>query len=117
MDMESAVKQESGEKGDGSDNQVIEENDDIGATGGASADSNQQDMEKEDKNTPDDARDMAKESLKQLGDSLKEFHRRRQEIKESSIEEKQEVLINQQMKGLMNSSMLTAIMQILTRKR
>lgn len=90
MDMESAVKQESGEKGDGSDNQVIEENDDIGATGGASADSNQQDMEKEDKNTPDDARDMAKESLKQLGDSLKEFHRRRQEIKESSIEEKQD---------------------------
>lgn len=89
MDMESAVKQESGEKGDGSDNQVIEENDDIGATGGASADSNQEDTEK-DNETPDDARDMAKESLKQLGDSLKEFHRRRQEIKESSIEEKLE---------------------------
>jgi len=89
MDMESAVKQESGEKGDGSDNQVIEENDDIGATGGASADSKQEDSEK-DNETPDNARDMAKESLKQLGDSLKEFHRRRQEIKESSIEEKQE---------------------------
>lgn len=91
MDMESAVKQESGEKGEGDDNQVIEENDDIGATGGAATDSQQQNMEKEEENTnQDDAREMAKESLKQLGDSLKEFHRRRQEIKETSSEDKQE---------------------------
>lgn len=35
------------------------------------------------------SRQEAKESLKQLGDSLKEFHRRHQEIKESSNPEKE----------------------------
>lgn len=85
MDVETSVKQESGEKGDGADNQVVDENDDIGATGGASSDA-QQDMEKkeEEEKNNEDARDMARESLKQLGDSLKEFHRRRQEIQEAS---------------------------------
>ncbi|CAK7897218.1 midasin [[Candida] anglica] len=90
MDVESAVKQESGEKGEGSDNQAMEENTDVGATGGASSDP-QQDMDKnEEKNNDDDARDMARESLKQLGDSLKEFHRRRQEIQEASTREEEE---------------------------
>lgn len=81
MDAETAVKQESGDRGEGDDNQVAEENEDVGATGGASSDA-QQDMEKED--TREEARDTARESLKQLGDSMKEFHRRRQEIKEAA---------------------------------
>ncbi|ABN66318.2 large protein with a conserved N-terminal domain, a central AAA ATPase domain composed of 6 tandem AAA protomers, and a C-terminal M-domain midas sequence motif-containing protein [Scheffersomyces stipitis CBS 6054] len=90
IDAESAVKQEAGDKGEGADNQVSEENDNIGSTGNASSDPNQQDKE-EDNSVKDDARDMAKESLKQLGDTLKEFHRRRQEIKEAAKEEKEKV--------------------------
>ncbi|ODV67088.1 midasin [Hyphopichia burtonii NRRL Y-1933] len=88
FDQDAAVQTESGEKGEGADNQVSEENDDIGATGGASM--NDQQKETEDLTTQDDARDLAKESLKELGDSLKEFHRRHQEIKEAAQEEKEE---------------------------
>jgi midasin len=87
--MESAVKQEVGEKGEGADNQVMEENEDIGATGGASADPQQQ--EQSDNTNQDESRDEARESMKQLGDSLKEFHRRRQEIKEAKLEQEEKV--------------------------
>lgn len=90
VDMDSATKTEAGEKGDGSDNQVIEEQDDIGASGGASSDLKQEEDSKDEAPNEDSARDEMKESLKQLGDSLKEFHRRRQEIKESSQQEKKE---------------------------
>lgn len=90
MDAETAVKQESGQQGDGADNQVTEDNKDLGSTGGASSNL-QQDMDKnEDQNDNEEARDMARESLKQLGDSLKEFHRRRQEIQESSTREEED---------------------------
>lgn len=85
--MESAVKQEVGEKGEGADNQVMEENDDIGATGGASADPQQQDQNES--SNQDEARDEARESMKQLGDSMKEFHRRRQEINEAKLEKEE----------------------------
>lgn len=81
MDMDLATKQEAGEKGEGADNQVIEENQDLGAVGGASSETQQQEEETV-KN--EEARDQAQESLKQLGDLLKEFHRRREEIKEAS---------------------------------
>lgn len=90
VDMDSATKTEAGEKGDGSDNQVIEEQDDIGASGGASSDMKQEEDSKDEAPNEDSARDEMKESLKQLGDSLKEFHRRRQEIKESSQQDKKE---------------------------
>lgn len=91
VDMDSAVKQESGEKGEGADNQVIEENEDIGASGTASAEQQQQEkQEKQEDSVQDDAREKANESLKQLGDSLKEFHRRRQEILESKQAEEDE---------------------------
>ncbi|KAK6456713.1 uncharacterized protein RJT20DRAFT_126757 [Scheffersomyces xylosifermentans] len=91
IDTESAVKQESGDKGEGADNQVADDKDDIGATGNASTDPNQKDKEENEENSAqDDAREMAKESLKQLGDTLKEFHRRRQEIQESVKEEKEQ---------------------------
>ncbi|KAG7192420.1 uncharacterized protein KQ657_001821 [Scheffersomyces spartinae] len=85
---ESSVQQQAGERDEGADEQVGDENEDIGGIGGAS-DNKQQDTE-EDESHKDSARDMAKESLKQLGDSLKEFHRRRQEIKEASTRDEEE---------------------------
>lgn len=95
VDMDSAVKQESGEKGEGADNQVMEENNDIGASGTAASMDQQENQQKseeeeEDKSVQDDAREKANESLKQLGDSLKEFHRRRQEILDVIKQEQQE---------------------------
>lgn len=88
VDVESAVKQESGERGEGADNQVVDEQDDMGASGAAS---NQQDQDQEKSEAPqqDEANDMARESIKELGDALKEFHRRHQEIKEASKTEEQ----------------------------
>lgn len=86
VDIESAVKQKAGEKGEGSDNQIGEEKEDIGASGGAPTTSQSQDPEqqKQEDAPQDDANDIAKESIKELGDALKEFHRRHQEIKEVS---------------------------------
>ncbi|KAF6070010.1 hypothetical protein FOB64_002707 [Candida albicans] len=82
VDMDSAVKQESGEKGEGT------------ATTMDQQQQQQKSEEEEDKSVQDDAREKANESLKQLGDSLKEFHRRRQEImdviKQEQPEEKEE---------------------------
>lgn len=90
VDMDSATKADAGEKGDGSDNQVIEEQEDIGASGAASSELKQEEQNQDEAPNDDAAREEMKESLKQLGDSLKEFHRRRQEIKESTQQEKQE---------------------------
>lgn len=78
-EMNSDVKQESGKRGQGDENKDDEENEDVGASGSASL---QQDQE--DTNANEDQNDKVTESLKQLGDSLKEFHRRRQEIREAS---------------------------------
>lgn len=89
VDMDSATKTEAGEKGDGADNQVAEEQDDIGASGAASSDLKQEENTEE-APSEDSAREEMRESLKQLGDSLKEFHRRRQEIKEASQNEQKE---------------------------
>lgn len=87
VDDDSAVKQQSGTKSEGADADANEENEDIGGSNGGADFQN-----KEEKNNQDDenaeqnesSRDQAAESMKQLGDSLKEFHRRRQEIKEST---------------------------------
>lgn len=91
VNMDATTKTEAGEKGDGAENQVFEEQEDMGATGGASSDLKQEEEQTEQPKNEDGARDEMKESLKQLGDSLKEFHRRRQEIKESSEETKEDV--------------------------
>lgn len=91
VDVESAVKQESGEKGEGADNQVVEEQDDLGATG-ASSNTQAQDQENQDEAPKnDESNEMARESIKELGDSLKEFHRRHQEIQQASNETEEEV--------------------------
>lgn len=81
IDLETAVEEKSGDRGEGAQAQADEEKEDIGASGSAM---NQEQEEAKPDNNNDDARDDARESLKQLGDSLKEFHRRHQEIKESS---------------------------------
>lgn len=93
MDMDAATKTEAGEKGDGADNQVAEEQDDIGASGATSM-KQEENRDETTEETEEAARDEMKESLKQLGDSLKEFHRRRQEIKESSEHQESEEQAN-----------------------
>ena len=45
--MDSAVKQELGEKGEGADNQVMEENNDIGASGTATTMDQQQQQQQQ----------------------------------------------------------------------
>lgn len=85
-EINSDVKQESGNRGQGDDNEDTQENEDVGAAGGASL---QMDQKDDSSNSNDDMKDEISESLKQLGDSLKEFHRRRQEIKEASERDEQ----------------------------
>ncbi|WEJ92653.1 AAA ATPase midasin [Yamadazyma tenuis] len=89
IDVESAVKQEAGEKGEGADNQVVDEQDDLGASGAASNKQEQEQEKSEEAPQNDEANEMAKESIKQLGDALKEFHRRHQEIQQASKEQEQ----------------------------
>lgn len=88
IDDESAVKQQSGTKADGADADADQENDDVGASNGGAEfqneDDTQNDKEEETLDPKEASRDKAAESMKQLGDSMKEFHRRRQEIKEST---------------------------------
>lgn len=86
MDLDSAVNQKSGAKGEGADSTNSEEQRDIGSSGNAQ----DQQQQSEDTEYNEASREEAKESLKQLGDSLKEFHRRREEIKEARTEENSE---------------------------
>lgn len=90
-DVNSAVQQQSGSKGSGSTSKDVEEQEDIGSSGNTQ-NAYREEQEKEQSDNIDDTREEAKEALKQLGDSLKEFHRRRKEIKEMSerTEEEQE---------------------------
>ncbi|CCE62256.1 hypothetical protein TPHA_0C01000 [Tetrapisispora phaffii CBS 4417] len=81
VDTEAAVQQQSGSKGEGSDSKNEEEQENIGSFGESKE--QQQESEKNE-DTNEASREEAKETLKQLGDSLKEFHRRRQEIKENT---------------------------------
>lgn len=82
IDQDTAVEQASGSRGQGSQAQDDQEQEDVGASGSAS---HQQDQNDDSKDQSNDAnRDDVKESLKQLGDSLKEFHRRHQEIMEAN---------------------------------
>ncbi|KAI5957391.1 MDN1 [Candida margitis] len=80
VDMDAATEQNAGKSGDGAENEL---NNDEQGENLAGEDSNANQEEKNEKSIEDDARDKANESLKQIGDSLKEFHRRRQEILEA----------------------------------
>ena len=81
-DSGAATQQMSGSKASGADAKDVMEQEDIGESGNA------QDVQMDDGKTHDESSDVsrleAKEALRQLGDSLKEFHRRRQEIREAS---------------------------------
>jgi midasin len=81
IDPETAVEQQSGSHGQGAQTETQEEQEDVGASGSAKQ---QERDNKSTEETNDGARDDVRESLKQLGDSLKEFHRRHQEIRESN---------------------------------
>ncbi|KAG0682446.1 hypothetical protein C6P42_002987 [Pichia californica] len=84
---DSAVKQQSGVKSEGADADSNEENENVGASNGGADFQNEEDKENDEKTEEaqnESSRNEAAESMKQLGDSLKEFHRRRQEIKEAT---------------------------------
>ncbi|AET39337.1 AAA family ATPase midasin Ecym_4273 [Eremothecium cymbalariae DBVPG len=78
---EAAVQQQSGSKGKGADAADEQEQEDVGSSGVADLHENQKAQNEE---INDSSRKEATESLKQLGDSLKEFHRRHQEIQKAS---------------------------------
>ncbi|SCV00168.1 LAME_0G07998g1_1 [Lachancea meyersii CBS 8951] len=78
-DFEPSVQKQSGAQGQGADATNDEEDDNVGSFGNA-----QQERQEDSENVNEISRQEAKESLKQLGDSLKEFHRRHQDIKEAS---------------------------------
>ncbi|CAN3361232.1 midasin [Diutina catenulata] len=86
-DMDAAAKQETGETGEGADAEASDEKQDLGGAGSAS---NEQKEDTSDAQDEDSARQDALDSIKELGDALKEFHRRRQEIKEHSDSAEQE---------------------------
>ncbi|ODQ67900.1 midasin, partial [Nadsonia fulvescens var. elongata DSM 6958] len=83
---DAAVKQESGQKNEGADASTETEENNAENTGGDTSmkPEDQEEAEAKEEENSDEARDNANESLKQLGDALKEFHKRRQEIKEES---------------------------------
>ncbi|SCV04461.1 LAMI_0H16314g1_1 [Lachancea mirantina] len=79
-DHDTAVQQEAGTRGEGGDALDNEERNDIGSNGAA----DQSQQMNQDSSANDSSRQEANESLKQLGDNLKEFHRRHNEIREAS---------------------------------
>lgn len=84
-EIEGAVEQKSGSKGTGSNVKEEEEQSEIGNFGDAK-DQQKDDHDDLDSSNVDKSRKEAKETLKQLGDSLKEYHRRRQDINDASDE-------------------------------
>ncbi|CCH60894.1 hypothetical protein TBLA_0D03970 [Henningerozyma blattae CBS 6284] len=88
VDTEAAIQQNSGTKGSGSDAKTEEEQDDIGTSGDTQNMNNEE--QENDLGEQNDIRSEARKTLKQLGDAMKEFHKRKQEIKEASQNEKDE---------------------------
>ncbi|AJV76513.1 Mdn1p [Saccharomyces cerevisiae YJM450] len=81
IDQEAAVQQDSGSKGAGADATDTQEQDDVGGSG-TTQNTYEEDQEDVTKNN-EESREEATAALKQLGDSMKEYHRRRQDIKEA----------------------------------
>ncbi|QID86702.1 AAA ATPase midasin [Saccharomyces pastorianus] len=82
IDQEAAVQQDSGSKGTGADARDTQEQEDIGGSG-TTQNTYEEDQQDSTENN-EDSREEAKAALKQLGDSLKEYHKRRQDIKEAT---------------------------------
>lgn len=89
VEMDLATKTNAGEQGEGADAEAAQEQDDVGASGTANSELKQEEDASQD-NNDDGARSEIKELLKQLGDAMKEFHRRRHEIKEAEIDESED---------------------------
>lgn len=83
-----AGQKETASKGEGADEVAEEEQDNMEDGTGKSAAKIEKEEKSEEENVDsnDQARKDAEESLKQLGDALKEFHKRRREIQERSLE-------------------------------
>lgn len=85
-EQEQETKQSEGNEGEGADNQASSEKQDTGASGATQEQVADHDNSNED-NDLDHNREKAKETIKQLGDALKEYHNRRKEINEKNEEE------------------------------
>lgn len=88
VDADAAAQQKSGSKGAGSDSRDTDEQDNVGNTGDAQNYKEEQQEQEPENNEA--SREEAKEAFKQLGDSMKEYHKRRKEIQEASQRENQE---------------------------
>ncbi|XBW36298.1 hypothetical protein QEN19_001887 [Hanseniaspora menglaensis] len=78
------TRQAEGNEGEGADNEASSEKQDVGASGTTQEQQTAQDSEDTDIN-----REKAKESMKQLGDVLKEYHNRKKEIQEANSEQQE----------------------------
>lgn len=82
-DQEQETKQSEGNEGEGADNEASSEKQDTGASGETKEQVSEQQNQADD-NDLDHNREKAKETIKQLGDALKEYHNRRKEINEKN---------------------------------
>lgn len=85
---EANAEQNAGAKGAGADTKDDEDQENIGDSGMTNLE--HQEQEKDSENHNDSSREKANEVLKELGDSLKEYHNRRQEINNPSNDENKE---------------------------
>lgn len=93
MDASATAQQKSNSKGTGSDSKDSNEQENIGNTGDSQA-NQQNEQQQEDLEASEATREEAKEALKQLGDSMKEYHNRRKEINEASQNQQEEQVEN-----------------------
>ena len=88
LDVSSAQKSSS--KSEGADEAAAEEKDNVGMGDNATnLDKNTEDSSDDKVDIEDRARNEVSETIKQLGDALKEFHQRRQEIQQSSVDKEE----------------------------
>ena len=89
IDPNAAAQQQFGSKGTGSDSKDSEEQENLGNTGNSQK-YEEYEHETHEPDINDSTREEAREALKQLGDSMKEYHKRRKEINEASEQHEQE---------------------------
>ncbi|GAV53771.1 hypothetical protein ZYGR_0AK02730 [Zygosaccharomyces rouxii] len=88
VDADAAAQQKSGSKGAGSESKDTDEQDNVGNSGNAQ--NYQEEQQEQEQENNEASREDAKEAFKQLGDSMKEYYKRRKEIQEASQREKEE---------------------------
>lgn len=92
VDADAAAQQKSGSKGAGSESRDNDEQDNVGSSGNAQ--NYQEEQQGEEQENNEASREDAKEAFKQLGDSMKEYYKRRKEIQEASQHENEEENMN-----------------------